>query len=138
MIEKSQNALLKSEKGWILIDSLLGMVILSTAIIALLLTFTQATKGSIVSTNRTQATYLAQQTLENLKLQDGNEKIDMPATLTAGKYIITIEPLAVSAITKASDLATHLKPYCVTVKLADTSGPSPTEIVQMVGYGYVK
>lgn len=135
--------LIKSEKGWILIDSIAGMIILSTAVIALLLAFTQATKGTIASTNRTQATYLAQQTLENLKAQDGKsiiyETVALPADKdTVNKYTIVISTPPVSAITAdANQLSKYLKPYQVTVTWSDTSGGPANKNVTMVGYCYV-
>lgn len=135
--KSTQNDQLKSEKGWILIDSILGIFILSTAVIALLLAFTQSTKGSVTSTNRTQATYLAQQTLENLKLQDGSKTIDTTVVPSSDKYTIVIDTPAVSAITNALDLNIYLKPYRVTVSWSDTVGGPATKNVQMVRYCYV-
>ena len=132
------NNLLQSQKGWILIDSVIGMVILSIAIIALVLTFTQATKGTTASTNRTQATYLAQQTLENLKAQDGNSAIDTTVISPVGKYTIVISTPAVAAITAdPNQLSQYLIPYQVTVSWSDTSGGASNQNIQMVGYCYV-
>jgi|GEM_PF-1209331 len=135
------NNLLKSQKGWILVDSIAGMIILGTAVIALLLAFTQATKGTVSSTNRTQATYLAQQALENLKAQDGNSAINttiVPQVPPLDKYTIVIDTPPVDAITSdANQLGTYLKPYQVTVTWSDTSGGPASKNITMVGYCYV-
>jgi len=137
----AHNKLLKSPKGWILVDSLIGIVILSTAVIALLAAFTQATKGTVASTNRTQATYLAQQALENLKAQDGKSVIDttiVPQVPPLDKYTIVIDTPPVDAITSDTDqLGTYLKPYRVTVSWSDTSGGPAGKNVTIVGYCYV-
>ena len=131
------NNLFTSQKGWILIDSVIGMVILSIAIIALVVTFTQATKGTTASANRIQATYLAQQTLEKLKAQDGNSTIDPTVISPVGKYTIVSEKLTVAAITTdPNQLSKYLVPYQVTVSWSDTSGGTSNN-VQMVGYCYV-
>lgn len=135
-IEK--NKLTKSQEGWILVDSLLGVIILSTAVIALLLAFTQTTKGTVASTNRTQATYLAQQALENLKAQDGGTQIIPPVIPPVDKYTIVIDSPPVSAITSdTNSLRTYLKPYRVTVSWSDISGGPVNKSIQMAGYYYV-
>ena len=133
----THNDLMKSEKGWILVDSLVGMVVLSTAVIALLLAFTQATKGTVASMNRTQATYLAQQTLENLKAQDGNSIIKTEDS-SVGKYTIVVDTPSVSSIeTGTEDLKRYLIPYQVTVSWSDISGGPANKSIKMVGYCYV-
>jgi len=137
--EMEKNKLAKSQKGWILIDSIVGMVILSTAVIALLLNFTLATRGTNSSTNRTQATYLAQQALETLKAQDGRSVILPQAAENRGIFSIsspTIAPvLAISG--DAKNLSTYLKPYQVTVSWSDTTGGPANKSITMVGYCYV-
>lgn len=136
----------KSQEGWILIESLVGIVILSTAVVALVLGFTQATKGTTESTNRTQATYLAQQALEDLKAQDGDSTIDttrvsssvvIPPT-NGIVYTVTADPLPVSAITSdTKQLGVYLKPYQVTVSWVDSTGGNASKNVKLVGYFYV-
>lgn len=135
----THNDLMKSEKGWILVDSLVGMVVLSTAVIALLLAFTQATKGTVASMNRTQATYLAQQTLERFKAQDGLSIIDSTVISPVdNKYYIKVTTPSVSAIeTGTEDLKRYLIPYQVTVSWSDISGGPANKSIKMVGYCYV-
>lgn len=112
------------------------MVIVSVAVVAILLAFTQATKGTITSTNYTEATYLAQQALELLKAQDGKKVIDTTVVVSpVGKYSVVPAPLTVSAISGATDnLDRYLKPYQVTVSWSDATG---NKSVKMVGYCYV-
>jgi Tfp pilus assembly protein PilV len=66
--------IIKNQRGWILIDSLIGLVILSIAITALSVTFTQAIKGILTSDNRTKAAYLANEQLTQLKVHDGQQQ----------------------------------------------------------------
>jgi len=129
----------KSQKGWILVDSLVGMIFLSTAVIALLFAFTQATKGTIASTNRTQATYLAQQALEDLKSQDGESTITPQSAVPNGIFHISSPSLiTIPEIENDVDhLSTYLKPYQVTVSWSDSSGGPTNKKVTMVGYYYV-
>ncbi|MBP2627310.1 MAG: hypothetical protein H6Q68_2021 [Firmicutes bacterium] len=61
----------KNMSGWIFIESLIGIVIVSVALTAIVLSYTQLTKTTVYTTNRTQATYIAQQTIENFKFNDG-------------------------------------------------------------------
>lgn len=135
---KVRNGLLKSKGGWILIESMTGILILSVALLALLLTFTQATKGTSASTNRTQATYLAQQALEKLKAQDGNVAIDTSVITTPKDgFNIAISVPAVTAITSdvsAKKLGDYLKPYQVTVSWTENGNANN---VIMIGYCYV-
>lgn len=136
--EIKYNNLLKVQKGWVLVESLVGIVILSTAIIALLLAFSQATKGTTASTNRTQATYLAQQTLENLKSQDGGSIINNPPNYSVGIFHVSVTNLDVSVIKEDLNSLSHfLQPRLVTVTWSDTSGGLASKNIKMVGYYYV-
>lgn len=129
---------LKSQTGWILIESLVGMTVLTVAILALLLAFTQSTKSDVASTNRTKATYLAQQALDILKAQDGQSAISTAGIATnSGIFTITISIPSVSAITSGTNnLSTYLIPYQVVVSWNDSSS-SATNNVTMIGYCYV-
>lgn len=138
------NKLLTSQKGWIFLDSIIGMIILSIAIIALVFGSTQATKSTVASTNRTQATYFAQQALEQLKAQDGNETIDktvIKSPVTAGnKVVYTVLPAELSVpeiINDKDGLTNNLKPYKITVTWSDASGGKAEKSLTMVGYCYV-
>lgn len=134
--------ILTSQRGWILLESLIGVVILSVAILALLLSFAQTTKGTAASTNRTQATYLAQQALDKLKAQDGNPSIDSSVSVippSNGIFTIAISTPSVSVISADANtdkLSNYLKPYQVQVSWVEQpSGVS--NMVTMTGYGYV-
>ncbi len=56
--------------GYIFVDALLAMIILVVALAAFLGTYRQATVGTVETRERTVATDLAMQTLENLKKYD--------------------------------------------------------------------
>lgn len=60
-----------NEKGWILIDSILGIVILAVAIMAISTGYQQALATTSAAHERNNAIYLAQQVLEELRVNDG-------------------------------------------------------------------
>jgi type II secretory pathway pseudopilin PulG len=129
---------IKSRKGWILIDSIIGVTILSIAIVAMLLMFTQSTKGTANATNLTKATYLAQQAMNKLKIQDGSTSIDTSVITTPiNGYAITVSTPTVSVIssdTNTKPLSNYLKPYQITVSWTESSGQKK---LTMFGYCYV-
>lgn len=132
---------IKSQRGWIFMDSVFGMVLLSIAIIALVFACTQSIKSTAAASNRTQATYIAQQALEKLKAQDGKEAIDISVVqspITASnKIVYTIVPEELSVLEIATDtheLGKNLKPYKVTVRWPERGGENT---LIMVGYCYV-
>ena len=125
---------LKQRNGWILLESLAGATILSLAIVALLLTFILATKGTAASANRTKATYLAQQALDKLKAQDGGTTITMPAASTEGIYTITPSFQSLPSGVDTNNLSTYLRPCQVTVKWTESNGNENT--VTMMEYCY--
>lgn len=62
--------MLNNERGWIYIDSLVGMIILGLAVVAIAGVFTQSTESTITIKNQTKATYVAYQRLSELKRYD--------------------------------------------------------------------
>ena len=127
-----------SREGWVLVESLIGVTILSVAIVALLLTFTQATRGTTAASNRTRATYMAQQVLDRLKAQDGGETINTAVfTTPTDGFDIAVIPATVSVIandTATKKLSDYLKPYQVTVGWTEANGRNT---VTMIAYCYV-
>jgi len=57
----------KNQKGWIFIDALIGLVILSVALLAMAVALRQSVVGTAFANNRTKAAYLAQQQLSDLR-----------------------------------------------------------------------
>ena len=111
--------LLHSKNGWILLDSLLAFLILTVGILAVIAAFTQTTKSAYFSDQATQATYLAQQSLEKLKYFDGKTIAPvLPSTSTRG--ILTMEHTRDTATQAISPLnGLNLVPVKVTVTWLD-------------------
>ncbi len=63
-----------NQKGWILLDALIAVLILGIALTAVAATFTAVTRGTGSLSYRTRATYLAQEHLSNLRRFDGTGK----------------------------------------------------------------
>ena len=57
----------RNQKGWMLIDALIGLVVLAVALLAMASGFRQAVTGTVMAGNRTKAAYLAQQQLSDLR-----------------------------------------------------------------------
>ncbi len=67
---------LRGRRGWILIDALAGALIVTIALGAIAMAFTQASGTAANATNYVRAVYFAQQALEDLKRQiDGKDAI---------------------------------------------------------------
>jgi nitrogen fixation protein FixH len=128
----------RNQGGWILIDSLLGMVIITTALCALLAAYSQTTHASVESNTNTYATYLAQRELEKLKQYDGQIAINITpiSTVTNGsiQYTINTEEVAVAAVTSTTGLNTFLRPVQVTVNWQEGG---QTKHLSMMGYYYI-
>lgn len=80
-----------SRRGWVFIDALIGITILSLGIIAVIIALTHNTKEVAFTSNHTKATYLAQQKLEELKKYDGStiSPVLSEVTETSGIFSIT-------------------------------------------------
>ena len=60
-------AFFNNRAGWVLVDSIIGITIISLGLLAIIAAYIQTTKTASYSDNATQATYLAQQKLEKIK-----------------------------------------------------------------------
>lgn len=129
---KSQDAL--NSRGWVLIDSLFAIVILSVGIAAVLGAFTQTSKSASFSDKATQAAYLAQQGLERLKYYDGKTVAPtIPASTTSGIFTISFEhDTATKALSPASDL--NITPVKVTVNWTDPAFNNATRSISLSSY----
>lgn len=58
-------------RGFMLVDGLIAVLIVAIGLVAIILTFTKATGVSIMSSDKTKATYLAKESLEYFKKYDG-------------------------------------------------------------------
>jgi len=62
----------KNRQGFMLVDGLIAVLIVAIGLVAVSLTFTKATGVSIMSSDKTKATYLAKESLEYFKKYDGS------------------------------------------------------------------
>ncbi len=126
--------LVRRHNGWILLDSLLAFLILTVGILALIAAFAQTTRSAAFSDQATQATYLAQQSLEKLKYFDGKTIAPvLPATSTRG--IFTIEytrDTATQALSPANGL--NLIPVKVTVSWLDPAFSNAPRAITISSY----
>ena len=62
----------RKSSGFALVDIILGIAILSVALVGIAFAYRQSTVTTVVARNYNQATYYAQQALEKLKVNDGH------------------------------------------------------------------
>ncbi|MEG6584231.1 hypothetical protein [Dendrosporobacter sp. 1207_IL3150] len=79
-----------NQNGYILFDSLIGMVILSVALLSLAALFMQTTKGTLATDNLTKAAYIANDQLSRLKVHDGQRQ-DRNSAVWANNVILPAE-----------------------------------------------
>ena len=105
----------RGEKGFILMDSLVGILILTVALLAILLTYSQATITAVSAKNYNNAVYLAQQTVEELKKNNGKTEFDpfveSPVTIKGIQYKINLTRLTITEV----EANTNLRQYKVIV-----------------------
>ena len=130
---------IKDEKGFILADAMIGMIIITTALIAVLAAYTQTTRVSSTTTARTHATYLAQRTLEDLKRFDGGAVLTLPEQSIERResveYTINARTINVNTVTNTDGLRTYLLPVQVTVTWQE-KGQNNT--LNMISYYYIQ
>ena len=119
----------KSQKGFILIDALVGMVILSVALMALAVAYRQATITTVTARNYNNAVYIAQQTAEKLKENDGKKAVD--ANWTIANTPTTINNVAYVVETTIADV-NLLKQATITVSWFNN-----TKNISIVNYYYL-
>ncbi len=119
-----------NERGWILIDALIGVVIVAIALTALAVAYRQAAVVTISSTNQVRALNIAQDTLEGLKRYDRQTAITLPARTTVAPFTVDVAQLAVSQV----NYLPKLVPVEVTVTWTEAGGANGS--VRMTGYYY--
>jgi len=122
------------QQGWILVDSIVGTVIVTTALVALVLMYTQASKSSSFNRIYNNAIYLAQQNLEDIKQYENTPTIkSLPssvttppnATMDGVEYMVRINPLVIAAPLD------NIYVYQATVSWPATN---PVSSIQVVAY----
>ncbi|MDF2633619.1 MAG: hypothetical protein K0R78_493 [Pelosinus sp.] len=127
----------RGQKGFILMDSLVGIIILTVALLAILLTYSQATITAVSARNYNNAVYLAQQTVEELKRNNGRTEFDPsvgpPVTIKGIQYTIDLTRLTIPEV----QTNTNLRQYKVTVTWAERINSKViNRNVELVDYYY--
>ena len=166
MLKGKIHRVINKRNGFALIDIILGIAILSVALVSIAFAWRQSTVTTISARNYNQATYYAQQALEQLKIYDGKKIADVPQTVwtqptfvftkgnipangvipatgTLPEFKVTTESLASgeAAVIDGLDLAmkSRLIPVRATVKWNE---PGATGIVphkvELVSYFYMQ
>ena len=135
----------KKSAGFALVDIILGIAILSVALVGIAFAYRQSTVTTVVARNYNQATYYAQQALENLKVNDGKTSASVPDTTWNQPYTVVsatgLLPVfsvktELLTVTEVQTLST-LKPVQVTVKWQEP-GDANDRTISIVGYYYLK
>ncbi|MBP8036743.1 MAG: hypothetical protein KAZ05_04400 [Negativicutes bacterium] len=143
----------RKSSGFALVDIILGIAILSVALVGIAFAYRQSTVTTVVARNYNQATYYAQQALEKLKVNDGKTTTTLAVPWAETKNIaqsgampaftITTAVLVAGEAPEYDGLSTAIKDKMVPVKATVTwqeSGGSgvATRTVTIVGYYYLK
>ena len=133
---------LKENQGFMLVDGMIAVLIVAIGLVAISLAFTKATGASIMSSDKTQATYLAKESLEYFKKYDGSAtpvtqaivdqdiaKNDFPTV--PGGFSRTI------SATQPNNANTKLRQLNVVVTWTD-SNSGQTDNVTLNSYYYTK
>lgn len=138
----------KSSAGFALVDIIIGIAILSVALVGIAFAWRQSTVTTISARNYNQATYYAQQALEKLKVNDGKTVAAVPDTTWNQPYIVVSDVGSVPVfsaktelltITEVQALSTNLKPVMATVKWQEPGGTGNIERnLSIIGYYYLK
>lgn len=131
-----------------MLDILIGIAVLSVALVGIAFAYRQSTVTTVSARNYNQATYYAQQALEMLKIHDGKTVATVPDTTWNKPYnvvsatgllpVFSVETKLLT-VTEVQTLSTNLKPVQATVKWLESGGSGDTErTVSIVGYYYLK
>ena len=138
------------QAGFALIDALLGMTILTVALLGIAFAFRQSTVTTVSARNYNQATYYAQQALERLKVYDGKETgtwagtVNVPASGVMPAFQLVTEQIdAANMPADYTSLPETIKgkmvPVRATVTWQETAGGAlMTRTVQVSSYYYLK
>jgi len=123
----------KSQQGFILMDSIIGLVILITALVAIVAMYTQATKTTSFNRNYNNAVYIAQKSLEDIKQYENTPTIQfLPSTVThpTNPTVDGVE-YTVVITSPVTESLTNLYPYQVTVSWPASN---PSTSINVVAY----
>lgn len=122
----------KNEKGFIFIDALIGMVILTIALTALAVAYRQLTVTTVAARDYNNAVYLAQQAAETLKINDGKKENEETEEMwTIADKTTTIDKVSYEVTTQIADV-NSLKQATITVSWLNHS-----KSISIVSYYYL-
>ena len=141
---------MKKKNGWILPDAMIGIAITVTALVAIIVLYTQVTSSTIAARDYQNATYIAQRQLENLRQYDNtgviknlSESITDPAAQTIDNVVFTVQirslreditPSVTPSVTISETLDSKIVPYQVNVTWLDSKGS--IQSLKAVNYYY--
>ncbi|MDR7866012.1 MAG: hypothetical protein RIN56_04290 [Sporomusaceae bacterium] len=132
----------KNERGWILIDALIGMVIVAIALTALAVAYRQATVVTVSANNQATAVWVAQQIVETIKQKDATTYTGfltgLPATVTVppNPTVFTIEATELSPdLNIHNSMRNYVRPVRVKVSWTEAGG---TVSINVISYYYFK
>lgn len=131
--------MLRNQKGWVLIDALVGIIVLSVALTAMAMALSQSIRGTLAVSNRTTAAYLAQQQLSKLGTYD-NSGLDRtssqwsvarttytdPNSKTQFSYQINV----LSFDEMPVDLDANVIPVKITIDWNESSGSKTLQVIK--------
>ena len=135
--------------GFALVDILLGIAILSVALVGIAFAWRQSTVTTVSARNYNQATFYAQQALENLKVNDGKTSATLavswagsqsiPQTGSMPAFTITTAVLATGEAPEYDALSSAVRAKLVPVKatVSWVEGGSARSVV-VIGYYFLK
>ena len=138
------------QAGFALIDVMLGIAILTVALLGIALAFRQSAVTTVSARNYNQATYYAQQALEKLKVYDGQTTgtwtgtTTIPASGIMPAFTLTTAVLATGDSPEYDSLDSTVKaklvPVRATVTWREISGGSGNvdRSLKVVSYYYLK
>ena len=142
-----------NRRGLGLVDVLIGIMIISVALVGFALTFRHSTISTITDRNYNQATYYAQQAIEQLKVNDGQEATavtwaytwqvtatgTLPAFTIMTAQITNAADLPAEYTALSADIKAKLIPVLATVTWQESGGAGPiTRTVKVISYYYLK
>lgn len=131
MLRKSV-AMIKNQRGWVLVDCLVGIIIITVALTALIGAYAQATKANIFNRDYNNAVYIAKRSLEDLKQYEGKPDIkSLPEHVTSPPDTVINNVAFTIRIdsAEAAGLDAKINPYRATVSWNGTK-----QSVSMVSY----
>ena len=143
----------KRSAGFALVDVILGLAILSVALVGIAFAYRQSTVATVVARNYNQATYFAQQALERLKVNDGKTSSTLVVSWTGTEniapsgampaFVISTSILVAGEAPEYDWLSTAIKNKLVPVKATVTwqelgGSGVVTRNVTVISYYYLK